>query len=152
MLDYSLEYLFSYHLRLNPLEVGGAVPDGIRASLCMTDGTVTGKKIHGKLKPISGNWFTVRPDGVAITDVRGTIETNDRALIYLSYTGVMDLGEDGYRKFLEGKLPPIAKIRNAPRFQTAHPKYDWINRVQCISEAEVDFTKFEADYDVYALR
>jgi Protein of unknown function (DUF3237) len=146
MLDYSLEYLFSYHLRLNPLEVGGAVPDGIRASVCMTDGTVTGKKIHGKLKPISGNWFTVRPDGVAITDVRGTIE------IYLSYTGVMDLGEDGYRNFLEGKLPPTAKIRNAPRFQTAHPKYDWINRVQCISVAEVDFTKFEADYDVYALR
>jgi Protein of unknown function (DUF3237) len=152
MLDYSLEYLFSYHLRLNPPEVGGPVPDGIRASIYMTDGTVTGKKIHGKFKPPYGNWFTVRSDGVAIIEVRGTIETNDRALIYLNYTGVMDLGEDGYQDFLEGRLPPTVKIRNAPRFQTAHPKYDWINRVQCISVAEVDFTKFEADYDVYALR
>jgi Protein of unknown function (DUF3237) len=152
MLEYSLEYLFSYRLRLNPLEVGGAVPDGIRASVCMTDGTVTGQKIQGKFRPTCGNWFTVRPDGVAITDVRGTIETNDRALIYLTYTGVMDWGKDGYRSFLEGRLPSTAKIRNTPRFQTAHPKYEWINRVQCISIAEVDFTIFEADYDVYALR
>jgi Protein of unknown function (DUF3237) len=152
MLDYSLEYLFSYHLRLNPLEVGGAVPDGIRASICMTDGTVTGGKIHGKFRPACGNWFTVRSDGVAITDVRGTIETNDRALIYLTYTGVMDLGEDGYQNFLEGKLPPTVKVRNAPRFQTSHSKYEWINRVQCISIAEANFTIFEADFDVYALR
>lgn len=104
------------------------------------------------MRPVGGDWLTVRLDGVAITDVRGTIETNDRALIYITYTGVMDLGEDGYQKFLHGQLPPTAQIRNAPRFQTAHPNYQWLNRLQCISIAELNFATFVADFDVYALK
>ncbi|MBW4511629.1 MAG: DUF3237 domain-containing protein [Scytonematopsis contorta HA4267-MV1] len=152
MLDYRLEHLFSYHLKLNPPEIIGPVPDGIRANVYTSEGTVTGEKLQGKLRPVGGDWVTVRPDGVAITDVRGTIETDNGALIYITYTGVMDLGEDGYSKFLQKQLPASAKIHNTPRLQTAHPEYRWLNRLQCISIAELDFTKFEADFDVYGLR
>lgn len=152
MLNYSLEYLFSYHLQLNPPETLGCVPEGIRANVYTVAGTVTGEKVQGKLRPVGGDWVTVRPDGVAITDVRGTIETNDGALIYITYTGVMDLGKDGYQKFSLGELPPTAQIRNVPRFQTAHPQYQWLNRVQCISVAELNFATFEADFDVYAFK
>lgn len=152
MLNYSLEYLLSYHLKLNPPEIIGPVPEGIRANVYTAEGTVTGEKVQGKLRPVGGDWVTVRPDGVAITDVRGTIETNDGALIYITYTGVMDLGEDGYQKFLQAQLPTTAQIRNAPRFETAHANYQWINRVQCVSVAELNFATFEADFDVYALR
>ena len=151
MLNYSLEYLFSYHLQLKPPEIIGAVPEGIRANVYTAEGTVTGEKVQGSLRPVGGDWVTVRPDGVAITDVRGTIETHDGALIYITYTGVMDLGTDGYQNFLQGQLPPFAQIRNAPRLQTAHPHYQWLNRLQCISIAELNFATFEADFDVYAL-
>lgn len=96
--------------------------------------------------------MTVRLDGVAITDVRGTIETHDGCLIYITYTGVMDLGEDGYQKFLQGQFPATAKIHNTPRLQTAAPNYLWLNRIQCVSIAELNFATFEADFDVYALR
>lgn len=151
MLDYTLEHIFSYNLKLNPPEIIGPVPEGIRANVYTAEGTVSGK-VQGKLRPVGGDWVTIRPDGIGITDVRGTIETADGALIYITYTGVMDLGEDGYQKFLQGQLPATAQIRNAPRLQTAHPNYLWLNRVQCIGIAEINFTTFEASFDVYALR
>ncbi|MEM6253564.1 MAG: DUF3237 domain-containing protein [Cyanobacteria bacterium P01_D01_bin.156] len=152
MLNYSLEPIFSYHLQLNPPEILGPVPEGIRINAYTKSGTVTGEKVNGILRPVGGDWVTVRPDGVGITDVRGTIETEDGALIYITYTGVLELGEDGYQKVLEGKLPTNAKIRSAPRFQTAHPDYLWLNRIQAISVAEIDLTTFIADFDVYAVR
>jgi Protein of unknown function (DUF3237) len=164
MMNYSLESIFSYHLQLNPPEIIGPVPEGIRANVYTQSGTVTGEKIQGILRtvtgekiqgilrPVGGDWVTVRADGVGITDVRGTIETQDGALIYMTYTGVLDLGEDGYQKFLQGQLPANAQIRNAPRFQTAHPNYLWLNRIQAISIAEINFATFTADFDVYAVR
>lgn len=151
MLSYSLEPLFSYHLQLNPPEIIGAVPEGIRANVYTQSGTVTGK-VQGILRPVGGDWVTVRSDGVGITDVRGTIETEDGALIYMTYTGVLDLGEDGYQNFLQGQLPAIAQIRNTPRFQTAHPSYLWLNRIQAVGIAEINFTTFAADFDVYAVQ
>lgn len=47
---------------------------------------------------------------------RGTIETQDGALIYMTYIGVLNLGEDGSQKFLRLSLPPMGQIRNATRF------------------------------------
>lgn len=152
MLSHSLEPIFSYHLQLNPPEIIGSVPEGIRANVYVNHGTVTGEKIKGVLRPGGGDWMTVRSDGVGITDVRGTIETDDGAMVYMTYTGILDLGEDGYQKFLQGQLPTTAQIRNAPRFQTAHPHYLWLNRIQAVSIAELNFTTFEADFDVYAIR
>lgn len=151
MLNYSLNYLFSYHLRLHPPEMIGAVPDGIRANAYVAEGTLSGEKVNGILRANGGDWVNIRTDGVAITDVRGTIETSDGALIYLSYTGVMDLGEDGYAEFANGQPPPTARIYTTPRLQTAHPNYRWLNRLQCVGIAEISFETFEADFDVYAM-
>jgi len=104
------------------------VPEGIKANFYVTGGEVTGPKIRGKLRPAGGDWLTVRRDGVVIMDVRVTVETHDGALILVTYPGIIDLGEDGYDKFLRGELPPILQIRIAPRFFTSHPNYLWLNR------------------------
>lgn len=117
----------------------------------VAEGTIEGQ-LNGILRPVGGDWIVIRPDGVAITDVRGTIKTTDDALIYLTYTGVMDLGEDGYRNVLDGQFPATAKIHTTPRFQTAHPYYQWLNRLQCVGIAELSFTTFAGNFDVYALR
>jgi hypothetical protein len=79
-------------------------------------------------------------------------ETHDQALVYISYTGVGDLGEEGYQKFLQGILPPRVQVRTASRFQSAHPAYKWLNRLQCVGVGEADLERFEVHYDVYALR
>ncbi|WP_107938610.1 DUF3237 domain-containing protein [Stenotrophobium rhamnosiphilum] len=150
---YQMDRLFSYTGTLQaPPEVIGPVPEGIRATFYITGGDVDGPKIKGHLRHAGGDWFTVRPDGIGVLDVRTTIETNDGALIYLSYLGYGDLGVDGYEKFLRGDLPKRLTLRTSPQFRTAHPDYLWLQRVMCVGVGDVDLEKFVASYDVYAVR
>jgi hypothetical protein len=148
---YRPEYIFSYTAQVRlPPEVIGPTPDGIRANFYVTGGDVDGPKLKGKIVPVGADWLLIRRDGVAILDVRATIETHDGALIYVPYSGVADLGPDGYNNFLSGNLPQRATIRAVPRFHTSHPSYLWINRLQCLNVGDVDLTTGLVRYDVYA--
>jgi Protein of unknown function (DUF3237) len=152
MIDYKLEHILSYTGELaNPPEIIGPVPEGTRVNFYASGGEVTGPKVRGKVRPVGGDWMTVRKDGVAILDVRATFETHDGALILVSYPGVIDLGEDGYDKFLRGELPAVAQIRTSPRFQTSHPEYLWLNRLHCVGIGEYRADTNAARYDVYAI-
>lgn len=153
MLDYSLEYIFSYTATLQAQpEVIGPVPEGIRANFYVTAGKLEGPRVNGKILPVGGDWLIIRVDGVGILDVRATFETDDGALIYTAYSGVLDLGEDGYQKFLRQELPMHIPLRVAPRFHTAHPKYLWLNRIQCLGVGQADMGRSEVHYDIYAVR
>jgi hypothetical protein len=149
MVAYQLAHLFSYTATLTPPEVIGPVPEGIRVNFYITGGEVSGPRAQGKLRGVGGDSFTLRRDGVGILDVRATIETGDGALLYVSYSGVGDLGEDGYDKFLRGEVPKIVPLRIVPRFQTAHPAYQFLNRLQCLGIGEANLEEFTAHYDVY---
>jgi hypothetical protein len=149
--DYRPEYIFSYTAQVRlPPEVIGPTPDGIRANFYVTGGEVEGPKLKGKIAPVGADWLLIRRDGIAILDVRATIESHDGALIYVPYTGVCDLGPGGYESFLNGTLPQKATIRAVPRFQTSHPSYLWINRLQCLNVGDVDLATGLVRYDVYA--
>jgi hypothetical protein len=153
MFPYELEHVCSYTVTLaQPPELIGPVAEGLRLNAYVSGGEVTGPRIQGRLLPVGGDWLTVRTDGVAVLDVRASFETHDGALIYLSYNGVGDLGETGYADFVSGKPPKVLALRAAPRMQTSHPEYAWVNRLQFVNVGEVDFEAFEVAYDVYALR
>ena len=153
MLTYSLEHLCSYVAGLQtPPEIIGPVPDGLRVNFYSTGGEVTGPRITGTVLPVGGDWLTLRANGVAIVDVRTTVRTHDGALLALTYSGVADLGENGYALFTSGAVPPRVPLRVAMRWQTAHPAYDWLNRLQCIGIGEANMERSEALYDVYAVR
>jgi hypothetical protein len=94
----------------------------------------------------------LREDGVAVLDVRGTIESHDGALIYMTYNGVADLGADGYQRFVDGDPNTHFTIHTAPRCVTAHPDYQWLNRLQCIGVGEGNLVESFAAYDIYALK
>jgi hypothetical protein len=133
MIDYRLEHIMSYTAKLAPPEVIGPLPEGVRVNFYVTGGEITGPKVFGKIRPAGGDWMTVRRDGIAALDVRVTAETNDGALLYLTYTGIIDRGENGYDDFLKGvPLASGAAIRISPRIQTSHPNYLWLNRLHCI--------------------
>jgi hypothetical protein len=144
-----LEHVFSYNAMLKPAEVIGPLPEGIRANFYVTGGEIDGPNLHGKIRPVGGDWLTIRSDGVAILDVRATIETEDGALIY---TGVTDGGEDGYERFLRQDLPPVLQLRTAARYSTTHPNYLWLNRLQCVGFGECNMQQLEVRYDIYALK
>jgi hypothetical protein len=152
MLDYQLEHLFSFTASNRAPEVIGPLAEGIRLNFYCAGGRVEGGRLHGRVLPVGGDWLTVRADGVAVLDVRATIEADDGALIYATYSGLIDLGPDGYERVLRGDLPPQAEIRTMPRFRTSHPAYLWLNRLQCVGIGRADNVRLEAQYDIYALR
>lgn len=153
MFDCTLEHIVSYTATLRqPFEVIGATPAGLRINAYVTGGEATGPRLRGRVLPVGGDWLTVRPDGVALLDVRASLETHDGALIGLEYSGVMELGGDGYDRALRGELPNRAPIQAAPRFLTAHPAYLWLNRMQCASVGAADLGTSTVSYDIYAVR
>jgi hypothetical protein len=153
MFDYKLEHIFSHTVLVqSPPEVIGPVPDGIRINFYLNGGEVSGPKVRGKLRPVGGDWLLIRPDGVGVVEVRGTIETADGALIFGAYNGVAEFGEGGYQGFLSGQLPFKIPMRAAGRYHTAHPAYQWLNRLQCVNVGEADLMRSEVRWDVYALR
>jgi hypothetical protein len=154
MFEYHLEHLCSYTATLDPnIEVIGPTPDGLRMHYYVTGGEVIGPKLRGKIRPVGADWFTLRRDGVGVLDVRATIETDDGALIYVSYRGITDVGEGAYEKVLQGEFPAgSGVIHTSPVFQTSHPSYQWLHRVHCLGVGQSFLERMEVAYDIYAVR
>ena|SRR5579862_86075 len=151
MFSYELEHIMSFIATLGNRERIGPVPEGMRVNVAITGGEVTGPKVFGKLASGGGDWITVRRDGIVMLDVRATIETREGALIYLTYTGISDLGENGYDQFATAARRRTA-LRIAPRFQTSDPNYLWLNRLHCLGVGQSFPDKSEVAYDIYAVR
>lgn len=152
MIKHEIEHLFSYSATLAPLEIVGPVPEGIRLNAYVTGGEVTGERVRGKVLPVGGDWLIVRPDGMGVVDVRATFQTHDGALVYVSYPGLIDFGDDGYAKVLRGEIPPRFAVRTSPKFSTCHPGYTWLNRIHCFAVGEAELATASVRYDVYAVR
>ena len=84
-----LEYLATYRADLEPPVQVGAVPSGNRQIFDVTGGSFEGPRMKGKLLASGGDWLLIGNDGVVRLDVRGTLETDDGARIYVQYFGVL---------------------------------------------------------------
>ena len=146
-----LEHVTSIVARFAEPEVIGPVAEGILANYYVTGGELLGPKIVGKVLPVGGDWFTVRPDGVGVLNVRLTFKTHDGALIYNSYYGTANLGPDGYKNAMDGAPPSDdgLELRTCPKFQTAHPDYQWLNAAFCIGLGKSYIDRNMVEYDVY---
>lgn len=146
------KHVFSYNALLST-EIIGAVPDDIRVNFHVTGGEIwlpDGTKI-GKLRPVGGDWLTIRSDNQGVLDVRATCEMLDESLLYVVYNGIVDLGEGGYESVRRGQFPDKGTIRTAPRVLTSSPEFAWLNRAQLFAVGEVQFNKGLVEYDVYTL-
>jgi Protein of unknown function (DUF3237) len=145
------EFLARFTIKIQSPRTIGPTPDGIRTIWNAVSGTVVGPRLNAKVLQ-GADWMQIRPDGVANIDVRAALETNDGARIMSIYTGVMEMGEDGYKNFLANKLPSTFQARTSQRFLTGDPKYKWLTRLQCVSVGTVFLGELAYVYDVYALR
>ena len=131
--EISTEYLMTLYAPLN-------APQAIDESLVIygvsQGGWVKGPKISGTLIGPGGDWLQVLPDGTARLDVRATIETDDGALIYISYNGVIRGTESSQSKQQSGEVvkPEDLYFVVAPTMRTSSEKYAWLNHVQCIGK------------------
>lgn len=152
MIKYEMEHICTYRATIHPPVVVSPTDGDIRMNFYVSGGEVWGPKLKGKVLPVGADWLTLRKDGVAVLDVRAAFESHDGAHIDVTYNGIIDFGAEGHAKFLRGEVPDLIQIRSAPRMRTAHPAYEWLNRVQLINVGEGKLKQNEVTYDVYALR
>jgi hypothetical protein len=115
-------------LRLNtaPTQNLGAGPRGTRLTFPIIGGGFEGDRLRGKVLPGGGDWVLKRPDGILELDLRITLETDDRALIHMTFEGIRDDGAQGGPYF-----------RTLPRFETADTKYSFLNRLLAVGAGEI---------------
>lgn len=132
-------------------DIIGETPEGLRVNWSIKTGQVNGPKLNAIFGPHGGDHMTIRHDGIGIVGAYATLETVDGALIETKYSGVFELGQKGYQNFLKQQWPNAPLLRVTPRFLTEHPKYKWLNRLQCIGIGEVQMSDLLVIYDLYAL-
>ena len=101
----------------------GSTPQGTLTIFPVIGGSFEGERLRGKVLAGGGDWVTARADGTFELDLRVTLETEDGALIHMTFTGVRD---DANHYF-----------RTVPRFETAAPKYAFLNRLVAVGIGEI---------------
>jgi hypothetical protein len=113
-----------------PVDVGD-VSAGRRRIVPWTGGTFSGPELNGTLVPgASADWQIVLPDGTAFGDIRYTLETDDRALLYVQSRGVRHGSPDVLERLGRGEDVDASEytFRVSTQIETASGELDWLNR------------------------
>jgi len=147
----STEYLMTIYA---PLDAGQAVNSSLQVYNVRPGGWVKGPQIKGTIIAPSGDWLRVMPSGIFRLDVRGTIKTDDGALIYISYNGIIDQTKQSESRAENGDVQTSNDMYFiiAPTMETTSKKYAWLNGVQCIGKmVEVKRDSY-VKYDIFVVR
>jgi hypothetical protein len=101
----------------------GSMRQGTLTIFPVTGGSFEGERLRGRVLAGGGDWVTAHGDGTFTLDLRVTLETEDQGLIHMTFTGVRD---DTNHYF-----------RTVPRFETAAPKYAFLNRLVAVGIGEI---------------
>lgn len=147
-----LEYLGTVRVTLSPPETIGKTPQGLRKNFYIQSGSCIGPKLNATVRSVGADWLLIQRDGVGLPNVRTTWETSDGAVLYGDYCGTFDLGPDGYENALHDRFPDSPPVVLAPRLVTSHPRYLWLNRLQCVGIGRVEMAKLLVQYDLHAIK
>jgi hypothetical protein len=116
----------------------GAGPHGTRLTFPITGGDFDGPRLRGRVLAGGDDWGVVRSDGVLELSLRATLETDDGALIGLTFDG-MRHGPAGVLAALgrgETVDPAAYYFRTVPRFEAADERYAFLNRIVAVGHGE----------------
>jgi uncharacterized protein DUF3237 len=116
--------------QLRPPMMVGAGPLGVRMVFEVIDGTLAGPRINAKVLPAGADWVLIGPDGWARMDVRAQFETDDGAVIYAQYHGLIEMTDASVRAIGEGTPSDYTDhyFRVTPRLETGAEGYQWVNQ------------------------
>ena len=116
----------------------GTVPLGTRVTVPIVDGRFEGPRLRGKVLPGGGDWTLLRGDGVLELDLRLTLATDDGALIHLTSFGLRHGPPEVIAALGRGESVDPARyyFRTIPRFETAEPRYAFLNRLLAVSTGD----------------
>jgi len=131
--------LFSISLSLHPVQSVGAGPLGSRRIIPISGGSFEGDRLRGIVLPqAGGDWLLDRADGSSQQDARLTLQTDDGALIFMSYRGVRLVSPEVSARIARGERVDSSEYyqRVAPFFETASERYGWLNRIVSVGVGE----------------
>jgi hypothetical protein len=113
-------------------------PRGTRMIVEVSEGVLDGERIHATQHgAAAADWLTVDAHGLGTLDVRGTLQTHDGALIFVTYHGRIDFGSGG---------TPYT----APLFDTGDERYRWLAKIQAVGKGTLEGEYLT--YELYELR
>ena len=118
----------------------GAVPHGTRRTAPLSAGDFEGPRLRGTVLPGgSADWLLLRADGVLEMDLRVTLRTDDGALISMRSFGLRHGPPEVMAAIARGETvdPATYYFRTTPRFETAAPKYAFLNRLLAVGIGEI---------------
>jgi hypothetical protein len=146
-----LEHAFRASVAVAAPRILGATSHGERRIIDIIGGEVSGPRLSGRILPGGADWQIVRTDGVAELEARYTIETTNGALVYVQNFGYRHGPADVLARIYAGEdvSPADYYFRATPRFETAAPELDWLNRTIFVCTGVR--TRERVILDVYAL-
>ena len=130
--------LMTVRITAGPSQKLGTVPHGTRLIVPVTGGDFEGPRLRGKILPGGGDWLLLRGDGVLELDLRITLETDDHALIYMTFQGLRHGPPDAIAALGRGETVDPARyyFRTVPRFETSAETYAFLNRIVTVGVGE----------------
>ena len=143
-LDFLMDVTADFQVR-----VIGPGPFGTRQLFEVKGGEFKGPRLSGTLVPSGGDWMLLGSDNVGRVDVRMMLETDDNALIYMQFTGVLEVNDNVTAAASGTREPDFddAYFMVQPRFETGDARYSWLNR--CVGLAEGMVGQNRAHYRIY---
>ncbi len=127
--------LLAFQLAVKPPSVIGQTPGWDRRVGEITGGTFEGERLRGKILSGGSDWQSLRADGTLMLNVRFVMETDDGALIGMTYQGMRHGPPAVMARIARGEAVSPAEyyLRALPIFETASEKYGWLNRIVTVA-------------------
>lgn len=117
-------------------------------------GVVSGPIVNGCILSGGGDWLTTRPGGVSELDVRLSIETSDKELVFMSGLGRRVIASSLTERLVSfddwAALDPASYyLRLLPVFETGSSKYGFLNQIVSVGVGR--FTSDGVAFDVHEI-
>jgi len=126
-------HLFTMRLETKLIKVG-TTPTTMRRIGVVPGGTFEGERLSGRVLDGGSDWQSIRGDGSTLLDVRLSLETQDGAIICMTYIGVRHGPRDILQRLEAGEVvdPTSYYFRIAPFFETASETHSWLNGIVAV--------------------
>ena len=133
-----LEFALELRVNIGPTLELGTDSVGIRRTVPITGGIVSGPRISGRVLPGGADWQVFVHDRITFVDARYAIETNDAVRIEIRNQGIRHGAQDVLDRIAAGEPVPSDQyyFRTTPRFYPPEGKYEWLKKSIFLGDAE----------------
>ena len=123
--------LFTMKLDARPARLVGDTPITLRLVRIIDGGRFEGERLSGDVLDGGSDWQSVCRDGSIVLDARLALNTDDGALICMTYKGLRRGPPEVMARIEKGQVvdPASYYFRINPMFETASEKYGWLNGI-----------------------